>query len=57
MTCHNGFVRKKSQVRRQRKHRKRAVQILSKRISVTDNDVHRERDPMMAFPEFATLAE
>jgi hypothetical protein len=38
-------------------HRKRAVQILSKRISVTDNDVHRERDPMMAFPEFATLAE
>ena len=57
MTCHNGFVRKKSQTRRQRKPRKRGVQTSSKKISVTDNDARQGHDPMTAFPEFATPAD
>jgi len=57
MTCHNGFVRKKSQTRRQRKPRKQAVPASSKEISVTDNDARQGHDPMTAFPEFATPAD
>jgi hypothetical protein len=57
MTCRNGFVRKKSQTRKQRKRRKPAVQTSSKRTSVTDSDARQGQDPMTAFPEFVTLAE
>jgi hypothetical protein len=57
MTCHNGFVRKKSQTRRQHKPRKQGVQTSSKEISVTDNDARQGHDPMTAFPEFATPAD
>ena len=57
MTCHNGFVRKKSQTRRQHKPRKQGVQTSSKEISVTDNDARQGHDPMTAFHEFATPAD
>jgi hypothetical protein len=57
MTYRNGFVRKKSQARKQRKSRKRAVQTSSKRTSVTDSDVRQGQDPMTAFPEFVILAD
>jgi hypothetical protein len=57
MTCRNGFVRKKSQARKQRKRRKPAVQTPSKRTSVTDSNARQGQDPMTAFPEFVTLAE
>ena len=57
MTCHNGFVRKKSQTQRHHKPRKRGVQTSSKEISVMDNDARQGHDPMTAFPEFATPAD
>ena len=60
MTCHRGFVRKKSQAPRltQRKTRKLAVQqTSSKEIGVTNNDERRGCSPMTVFPEYATPSD
>jgi hypothetical protein len=59
MTCHHGFVRKKSQAPRltQRKTRKLAVQTSTKEVGATNNDERRRYSPMTAFPEFAIPAD
>jgi hypothetical protein len=59
MTCHHGFVRKKSPapMLTQRKTRKLAMRTSSKGIGVTNSDERRGYSPMMAFPEFAIHAE
>lgn len=59
MTCHRGFVRKKSREPRQaqRKTRKLAVQTSSKKVDVTNTDERRAYGPMTAFPEFAIPAD
>jgi hypothetical protein len=58
MTCHRGFVTKKSQAPRQAqlKTRKLAVQMSSKEIGATNNHERRGYSPMTAFHEFATPA-
>ena len=59
MTCHRGFVRKKSREPRQaqRKTCKLAVQTSSKKVDVTNTDERRAYGPMTAFPEFAIPAD
>jgi hypothetical protein len=59
MTCHHGFVKKKSLAvkLRQRKTRRQTVQTSSKKIGKTNTYERRGHDPTMAFPEFAIPAD
>jgi len=59
MTCHHGFVTKKSPALKQvqRKTRKLAVQTSSKKVGIMSNDERRGHNPTMAFPEFIIPAD
>jgi hypothetical protein len=60
MTCHHGFVTKKSPTPRltHRKTRKLAVQTSSEEADMTNNDERRGYSPMMmGFHEFAIPAD